>query len=127
MAYKTIEEIRNDYNAGKYSYHVDIPRKLPSTYVFDRNLTIAENERRIAEHNQNVDEMARDARSRNAELSRQLTNDVVAYIAATYHMSEAQAALVESYVYREKHSFMGDYFANIDDVAEMVESVLLAK
>ena len=41
--------------------------------------------------------------------------------------NKKQAEIVENYVYIEKHSYMGDYFSAIDEVAEMVEKVLNAK
>ena len=120
---KTLEDIRRDYNDGKYYDHTVIPQKLPDSHIFDENMTIKENRERIQQHNQTVDDMKAEKMSRNAELSRQLTNDVVAYIMDTYELSAEQAAIVENYVYVEKHSFMGDYFSAIDSVAEMAESV----
>lgn len=42
-------------------------------------------------------------------------------------MSIKQAAIVERYVWEEQHSCMSDYFAVIDDVAEMISRVITAK
>ena len=42
---KSLEEIRQDYNMGNYSYRVEIPNKLPETHVFDENLSVKEIER----------------------------------------------------------------------------------
>ena len=124
---KTIEEIRRDWNNGQYVCHMDIPAKLPENHIFDENLTIKANREKIAQHNQIVADKKREKMEKNAELSRQLTRDVVAYIMDTYELNEAQACIVESYVYTEKHSFMGDYFSAIDSVAEMAESIVNAK
>ena len=119
----TIEEIRQNYNKGQYFDHTVIPQKLPDSHVFDENLTIKENREHIQTHNKMVENMKKEKMARNAELSRKLTSDVIAYIMDNYSLNEAQAALVENYVYVEKHSFMGDYFSTIDGVAEMAESI----
>ena len=124
---KTLDEIRHNWDNGHYVCHMDIPNKLPETYIFDENLTIKENRERIWQHNQKVVEMKREKQNKNAELSRQLTIDVVDYIVENYELNRGQAAIVESYVYTEKHSFMCDYFSNIDSVAAMAEAIITAK
>ena len=122
---KSLEEIRQDYNMGNYSYRVEIPNKLPETHVFDENLSVKENRRMVADHNQHVENMRKEKQKRNAELSNQLTRDVIAYIVDNYELTEAQAAIVERYVYIEKHAFMGDYFSAIDSMAEFAENIAL--
>jgi 5'(3')-deoxyribonucleotidase len=121
---KTLTEIQQDYNMGNYTYKVDIPNKLPDTHVFDEDLSVKKNREMVIEYNQRIADMKKEKMNRNAELSRQLTRDVVDYIIENYELSEAQACIVENYVYTEKHAFMCDYFANIDSVAEMVEAVV---
>ena len=124
MSYKTIEDIRRDYNDGKYSCHITIPSKLPDTHVFDENLTIKQNREMIQEHNHRVDKLKKEKMNKISELSHQLTKDVVDYIMNTYDLNEAQACIVENYVYVEKHSFMCDYFSTIDSVADLAESLI---
>ena len=113
---KTIEQIRDDYNMGNYSYRVEIPNKLPDNHVFDEDLSVKDNQR--------VADMKQEKMNRNAELSRQLTKDVMDYIMENYDLNEAQAAVVENYVYTEKHAFMCDYFSNIDSVAELAAAII---
>ena len=125
--YKSIEDIRKDYNAGLYRDNTILPGKLREDFVFDEDLSVKENRRLVAEHNETVARMTREKMMKNTELDRKLHADVVAYIVDVYNMTEAQANIVENYVYTEKHSFMGDYFSAIDDVAEMVERVLAKK
>lgn len=124
---KTIEEIRRDWDNGQYVCHMEIPAKLPENHIFDENLTIKANREKIAQHNKMVDDMKKEKMEKNASLSRQLTRDVIAYIMDNYDLNEAQATIVERYVYTEKHSFMCDYFSNIDSVAEMAEAIVNAK
>jgi hypothetical protein len=110
-------------NDGKYYDHTVIPQKLSDSHIFDENLTIKENREKIQAHNEMVEHMKKEKMAKNAELSRKLTSDVVAYIMDNYNLNAEQAAIVENYVYVEKHSFMGDYFSSIDSVAEMAESI----
>lgn len=124
--YKSIEEIRRAYNNKEYQYDVRIPATLASTYIFDENLTIKENRRKIEEHNANVEAMKKEKLLKNAELSRKLTQDVIDYLIGEYGFTEAQAQKVQNYVYIEKHAFMGDYFSAIDDIAGFVSEVLEA-
>lgn len=119
-----IEDIKDAYWAGYYSYKMQIPDRLNPLYIFDENLSVKRNREMVLEHNQKVEDMHREKQIKSNELSVKLTNDVVAYIVSTYDMNEDQARIVERYVYNREHSFMSDYFAAIDEVAEMVESVL---
>ena len=119
-----IIEIRDNYNNGHYTCHMEIPARVKDNHVFDENLSVKRNREMVVEHNQNVERMKREKMDKQAELYRQLTNDVVAYIVDSYDMSEEQARIVERFVYTEKHSFMCDYFSWIDEVARMVEEVV---
>ena len=119
-----IIEIRESYNNGYYTCHMEIPARVKDTQVFDENLSVKRNREMVAEHNQKVENMKREKQNKQAELYRQLTNDVVAYIVDSYDMSEKQARIVERFVYTEKHSFMCDYFSWIDEVASMVEEIV---
>lgn len=119
-----IIEIRDNYNSGHYTCHMEIPARVKDNHVFDENLSVKRNREMVVEHNQNVERMKREKMDKQAELYRQLTNDVVAYIVDSYDMNEEQARIVERFVYTEKHSFMCDYFSWIDEVAQMVEEVV---
>ena len=116
---KTLSQIMDEYRAGKYISNMEIPDKVSENHVFDEDLSVRENRRMAAEHNKRVAEMKREKMNKNAELSRQLTRDVIDYIMDNYELNEAQAAIVENYVYTEKHSFMCDYFSALDDIAEI--------
>lgn len=119
-----ISEIRERYNNGCYNYQMEIPSKVFDNHVFDENLSVKRNREMVAEHNQKVEDMKKEKSRKQAELYKQLTNDVVEYIVDSYDMSEEQARIVERFVYAEKHSFMNDYFSWIDEVAYMVEDVV---
>ena len=119
-----ISEIRERYNNGCYNYQTEIPSKVFDNHIFDENLSVKRNREMVAEHNQKVEDMKKEKNQKQAELYKQLTNDVVEYIVDSYDMSEEQARIVERFVYAEKHSFMNDYFSWIDEVAYMVEDVV---
>jgi hypothetical protein len=121
-----INEIEDAYWNGDYSYKMQIPERLNPLYIFDENLSVKQNREMVLEHNKRVEDMYREKMIKSNELACKLTNDVVAYIMNTYDMNENQSRLVERYVYNREHAFMSGYFSAIDEVAEMVESVLKA-
>ena len=119
-----ITEIREKYNNGCYNCQIEIPAKVKESHVFDENLSVKRNREMVAEYNQRVEDMKKKKQSKQAELYQQLTNDVVAYIVDSYDISEEQARIVERFVYKEKHSFMCDYFSWIDEIAYIVEDIV---
>lgn len=122
-----INEIKEFYNRGQYTYCDPAGRgktRLPEDYIFDEDLSVKRNRELVAEHNNEVERYKRVKREKQAELDRQLTEDVVAYIKEYYDLTEAQARLVEMWVYREKHAFMCDYFESIDTFAEFADDVV---
>jgi hypothetical protein len=122
-----IDEIRNSYNRGEYTYKVDIPKKVKPDHIFDEELSVRRNRELAQEHNDNVDQMQRDKRKKQAELDEQFTNDVVECIMAYYSLTEKQARLVENFVYKEHHAFMSDYFGYIDILADFAFMLLEPK
>ncbi len=114
-----IDEIRNKYNAGEYTYRVDIPKKVKPDHVFDEELSVRRNRELAMEHNDNVDQMHRDRNRIQGELNERLTTDVVDYIKAYYDLSERQARILENFVYQHYHSSMCDYFGYIDTFADL--------
>ncbi len=122
-----IDEIRNSYNRGEYTYKVDIPKKLKPDHVFDEELSVKRNRELAQEHNDKVDQMQRDKNRKQRELNEQFTTDVVEYIIAYYDLTEKQARILENFVYDEHHSYMGDYFTYIDTFASFVDDIVNAK
>lgn len=125
--YKTIEEIKKDYDNKKYSIPYPEAKKLPDTHVFDPDMTVRENQEMVRMHNQSIEDARKNAFRVNAELSRKLTQDIVTYIMNTYKMNEKQAQKVHDYVYEHYHSCMHDFFIYIDEVAQMVEDIFEMK
>lgn len=130
MSVLQINEIRAAYENGQYTYKdpaIQDKRRLPADYVFDENLSVKRNREMVIEHNDQVEHFKRVKQAKQAELDRKLTEDVVAYIVDAYGLTEAQARIVEMFVYREKHSFMCDYFSYIDTFAEFADDVINIK
>lgn len=119
-----IQEIREKYNNGDYTYKVDIPKKVWDDHIFDEDLSVRRNRELVKEHNDNVNRMQQDKRKKQAEFDKQFTNDIVEYIIENYNLTEKQARKVESYVYQEHHSYMGDYFCYIDDFASFAYDII---
>lgn len=124
--YKTIEEIRLDYLNGLYTAKVDVPQRVSRYHIFDEELSVKANREMAAEHNRKVAEAQQEKAKRAAELSKQMSDDVVAYLIGSYNLNAVQARMIENYVYAEKHSYMRDYFASIDDTASFIEAVIKA-
>jgi hypothetical protein len=122
-----IDEIRNSYNRGEYTYKVDIPKKVKPDHIFDEELSVRRNRELAQEHNDNVDQMQRDKNRKQRELDEQFTKDVVEYIMAFYNLTEKQARILEKFVYGEHHSYMGDYFNYIDTFADLADDLVNAK
>ena len=126
MAALHIDEIRELYNKGHYTYKDKInqdKKRLPEDYVFDENLSVKRNREMVQEHNDEVERFKRIKQVKQADLNRQLTEDVVAYIKENYNLTEVQARLVEMFTDQEKHSFMCDYFSYIDTFAEFADDI----
>lgn len=123
-----IEIIRKNYDEGMYRYKPEqpFPKRLAFDYIFDENLSVKRNRELVEEHNQKVDALKKEQNEKQAAMCQKLTEDVIKYILEAYSLNRRQAELVESYVYKEKHSFMCDYFSTIDEVASFAEDVVCA-
>ena len=119
-----INEIRNKYNAGDYTYKVTIPAKVSIDHVFDEELSVKRNRELAAEHNYNIDIMQKDKRMKQRDLDKQLTKDVVDYITENYSLNREQARIVESFIFEEKHACMYDYFEAIDTFASFADDLV---
>ena len=121
-----IDDIRKLYEQGHYTFklpeNADM-KTLPADYIFDEDLFVRHNLELVEEHNSKVEDLKRRKRAGQEDLNRQLTYDVVEYIKENYDLTEAQARLVEMWVYREKHAFMCDYFSYIDTFAEFADDL----
>ena len=121
-----INEIRKLYEEGQYKYKLSdevILKILPLDYVFDENLSVKCNREMVISHNSLVEDQTRKIQAGQADLDRQLTNDIVEYIKENYSLTEAQARLVEMFAYREHHSYMCDYFSYIDTFAKFADDI----
>ena len=130
MAALHINDIRDWYNNGHYRYKDPIDtktdewKKLPENHVFDEDLSVKRNRELVAEHNKKIDDHNTLVREKQAELDKKLAADVIEYIKEYYGLNDKQARIVESYVYREHHSYMCDYFSYIDTFAEFASDLI---
>lgn len=121
-----IDEIRKLYEQGHYTFKLPEDaniKTLPVDYIFDEDLSVRRNRELVEEHNSKVEDLKRRKRAGQEDLNRQLTYDVIEYIKESYDLTEAQARIVEMFVYREHHSFMCDYFSYIDTFAEFADDI----
>lgn len=121
-----ISAIRDLYSQGYYTDRIETEykNKVPENHAFDEELSVRRNRELAIEHNAKVEEERVAHYKRQGELNKKLTDDVVAYIAEYYDLTDYQARLVERWVYTEKHAFMCDYFSTIDSVAELASSLV---
>ena len=122
-----INEIREKWDNGDYTHKAEIPKKVWDDHIFDEELSVKRNREMAKEHNQKVDELRAEAQKQQNLLHWQLTADVINYIQENYNLNEVQARTVERFVYEEHHSFMGDYFSNIDTLADLAFQLLSVK
>ncbi len=121
---KEIDDIRRDWEHGAYICNMKTPSKVKENHVFDENLSVKKNREMAIEHNEMVNRMRKEKVHKQAELDNLLHNDVIEYILDHYDMNESQAKAVEYFAYTLKHSFIGDYFSFIDELALFVEDIL---
>ena len=119
-----ISEIRNKYYSGGYTFKMDIPKNVWDDHVFDEELSVKRNRELAKEHNAEVARLTKYKKERQIELDKQFTYDVVVYLMAYHSLTEEKARLVESFVYKEWHSCMSDYFCYIDEVGELAFELL---
>lgn len=120
-----ISDIKEDWRDGKYSFFIDIPTKVKADHVFDENLSVKKNREMAMEHNKMVDDMQAECLSKRAALEKQLRDDVVDYIVEYYSISQAQAEIIEQYVYGNC-GICKEYFNCIDEIASLTEDILKA-
>lgn len=125
--YMDIQDIRKAWDSGEYHFDMEIPAKVSEDHVFDVDLSVRRNREMVQEWNDKVSALQKEKMSKNTELSRKLTNDVVAYLMGNYGFTEVQARKIQEYVYVNYHSFMYDYFTYIDEIGDMVYDVLNGK
>jgi 5'(3')-deoxyribonucleotidase len=126
-----ISDIQKNYNDGKYSisYYSEFQEllnltKLSKDHVFDENLSVKRNREMVEEHNDKIEQLRKAKREKQADLDRQLTEDVVTYLTESYNLTSAQARLVELLAYNEKHHCMHDYFIFVDSLGEFADDLL---
>ena len=123
----TLSEITKNYYEGWYSYEMEIPKKVWENHIFDEDLSVKRNREMVKEHNDNVDRLNKETRQKQNELDLKLKNDIIKYLVEEYLFSETVAEKVEAFVSEKYHSFMSDYFSNIDDYAMFIRNILDAK
>ena len=119
-----IAKIREKYNNGDYTHKHAVLVELRDDFIFDENMSVKANREMVEVHNRKVREQRAENRAKQNELERQMREDVTVYIVEQYDLNKKQAKLVEGWVYTEHHSFMGDYFSNIDSMSEFAELVV---
>ena len=124
---KDIIEIQKDYFNGKYSPPKEayVERKCyPENHVFDENLSVKRNREMVVEFNEENKRKRKEYNDLCNKMFRQMQDDVVEYIMNTYSFSKQRAEKIESFVYAAKHSCMCDYFSYIDEIAELVDTII---
>lgn len=129
MSYKDIEDIRRDFHNNVYAPKKTMPsvKKVKEGFIFDEEKSVKWNREEVERINKQYEEESKAITREWAEKSKQLRDDVVAYIMGTCgSITPKVAEIIEAFVYAEKHSYMDDYFNWIDDIADMVEDCIRA-
>ena len=122
--YKNIEEIKRDYDNGDYFCHMEVPKKVSANHIFDTNVSVTKNREMVQKHNDEVQRLRKEKNKQSSILAKKLSEDVIIYLIEEYGLKNAQAARLESFIYNKYHSHMSDYFAEIDEFADVVTDIL---
>ena len=122
--YKTIEEIRKDWNDGKYTYSASPKRKVAADHIFDEELSVRKNREMVEEYNRDVEAHNKEITQKKNELFRKFTEDVIAYLMGSYNFSREVATKIEGQAYSDKHSCISDYLYYVDELGDIVYDCL---
>ncbi len=119
-----ITTIVEKYRNGDYNHNIKYGNRVADNYVFDEELSVKRNREMVAEHNARVEAEKKEAYAKQAELDKQLANDVTCYITENYYVNHQVASKIERFCYERWHSNVYDYLSQIDTIAEFVDSIL---
>lgn len=123
-----VQDMREKYNAGGYNPPERVVEKLlPENHVFDEEQSVKWNREQVKDYNAGVIQRKEDYHAEAARLQRQIHLDAQQVLVEEYNLTPAQASHVENFVYREHHSYMGDYFNNLSEYGEFAEELLKIK
>ncbi len=124
LKFDDIKVIEENYNNGKYTFTKAMPKRVDIHYIFDENKTVKWNREQRIKHNDSIGELIEQWNEERKVVESKLHSDVVDFIVNCYGLTEAQAKLIESEVYADKHSCMSDYFYSVDKFAELVKDII---
>lgn len=120
---KDLNEIRDDYDKGKYTAILPKTKKVGGNKIYDIDESVKWNKEKARSENQNHIKNMEEYRSKIRELTNKLRSDVTKYI-VSLEIPNKSAKLIESKIWQDEHSNMGDYFLSIDDEAEYILTII---
>lgn len=129
----SVADVERKYNNKEYNTSAPYP-DFPSyrdDYVFDEELSVKRNRELVIEHNNKRREMIRAYREDQNRCTKQLINDSVEAVAndnLNFFKSRDKAINISrkivDYVWEESHATMSDYFSNLNEISDLVGSIL---
>lgn len=115
---RTIEDVRKDYEDGKYNYiDKEVPKKLPEGYIFDEELSVRQNREMVQANNELRSQIIRENNAEQGKLIAKLRNEIKKIIARDYGFTMKQANFIEQRCYEKYHAYFGDYFCHVEEDA----------
>jgi hypothetical protein len=122
----TIDDVKIRYNRGDYtaSYPSDEDCvHYCEGYVFDDEKSVKWNRNERERLNKHADDAMTAYRARVADLSEKLSADIAAALVSEYNFTNKFARKLYNYVHDEHHSYMGDVFIYVSEVADLCSEV----
>jgi hypothetical protein len=120
MEIKTIGDIQDAYEHGGYT--ADYPH-VHSVYepdsVFDLDKSVRWNREKAQSENGKRNAAIREYKEKQAQLDKNLDEDVVATISACYGLPTLICVKIWDYVFEKYHSCMSDTFNNLYDICDL--------
>lgn len=124
---RSIREIREAYDNKEFESKIPFTLrrdKLKEDHVINEDKSVKWNREQVALHNKKIDDQIKQRQIDSNNLQKALTDEIILWLQQDYELNEKQAELVYGYAYQEYHSYMGDFFINIEEIADMIEKVI---
>lgn len=99
---KLLDKVCNDYYTLKKN--CSILNKVPTTFIFDEDLSVRKNKELAEEYNRLIDKEKQDCRESENSLHKEFRDDCIAAIINESSLTPIQAEIVFNYSYRLNHS-----------------------
>lgn len=123
----TLDQVQENIFNKVYQNKMEFPsiKKVSPTHIFDKSLSVLENEKMALEHNEKVKSEKAKYYNETERLNELFRQDTISGIANTTSLNEKQAKHIFNYAYTQYHSCgMYEILSNIHELVELVEKCI---